>query len=73
MRLKNKVALITGGSTGIGKAITEIFVKEGAKVTIADINKVQGRKTARENKCLYCLFMMIEMFQLMLVIFVYFV
>jgi meso-butanediol dehydrogenase / (S,S)-butanediol dehydrogenase / diacetyl reductase len=53
MRLKNKVALITGGSTGIGKAITEIFVKEGAKVTIADINKVQGRKTARENKCLF--------------------
>ena len=52
MRLNNKVALITGGSTGIGKAITEIFVKEGAKVTIADINKVQGRKTARENKCL---------------------
>ena len=56
MRLNNKVALITGGSTGIGKAITEIFVKEGAKVTIADINKVQGRKTARENKCLLVIY-----------------
>ena len=53
MRLKNKVALITGGSTGIGKAITELFVREGAKVTIADINKIQGQRTASENKCIF--------------------
>lgn len=38
MRLKNKVAIITGGASGFGKGIVEKFVKEGAKVVIADIN-----------------------------------
>ena len=38
MRLKNKVAIITGGASGFGKGIVERFSKEGAKVVIADIN-----------------------------------
>lgn len=39
MRLKDKVAIITGGSTGIGYAITEAYLREGAKVVIASYDK----------------------------------
>ncbi len=38
MRLENKVAIITGGAMGIGKAIAEAYVHEGADVAVADFN-----------------------------------
>jgi len=38
MRLQNKTALITGACSGIGRAIAEMFLKEGANVVFADIN-----------------------------------
>lgn len=38
MRLKNKIAVITGGGSGMGKAMAELFASEGAKVVLGDIS-----------------------------------
>jgi 3-oxoacyl-[acyl-carrier protein] reductase len=46
MQLENKVAIITGGGSGIGIAYCERFLAEGAKVMIADIGEQQARTTA---------------------------
>jgi 3(or 17)beta-hydroxysteroid dehydrogenase len=47
-RVKNKVALVTGGADGIGKAIATLLSHEGANVVIADINETLGQQTAQE-------------------------
>lgn len=44
--LKNKVALITGASSGIGRAVALIWSREGAKVVVSDINAQAGEETA---------------------------
>ena len=45
-RLENKIAIITGGGRGIGKAITHRYLDEGATVIIAELNEQFGKETA---------------------------
>jgi NAD(P)-dependent dehydrogenase (short-subunit alcohol dehydrogenase family) len=46
MRLDGKVALITGGGSGMGKVAAELFATEGASVVLTDVNDEAGRATA---------------------------
>ncbi len=48
--LQNKIAVITGGGSGIGKAVALLFAKQGAHVYIADINEEQASQTIDEIK-----------------------
>ena len=48
MRLEGKIALVTGAASGIGKEIAIVYVREGAKVVIADLNQEGADATAAE-------------------------
>ncbi|AIQ29860.1 MULTISPECIES: SDR family oxidoreductase [Paenibacillus] len=50
MRLQNKVAIVTGAASGMGKAIAALYAKEGAKVVVADIHLEAAETVAGEIK-----------------------
>ena len=56
MKLENKVAIVTGAGSGMGKAIAGLFAKEGAKVIASDINRFfrgySGRNCFFSDGCL---------------------
>jgi 3-oxoacyl-[acyl-carrier protein] reductase len=47
MRLQDKVAIVTGAASGFGRGIAELYVKEGARVVVADINGQGARDVAK--------------------------
>lgn len=52
MRLKDRIAIVTGGGQGIGRAISLVFAKEGAKIIIAEQNKGTAQAVAEEVRAL---------------------
>jgi NAD(P)-dependent dehydrogenase (short-subunit alcohol dehydrogenase family) len=48
--LENKIALVTGGGSGIGAAIADVFGEAGAEVIVADLNRAQAEGTAKRIK-----------------------
>ena len=50
MRLAGKVAIISGAASGMGAATARMFVREGAKVVIADVLESKGRQVADDRR-----------------------
>ena len=50
-KLTNKICIVTGGASGIGRGTCEAFVREGARVVLTDIDEDAGRKAAAEIGC----------------------
>lgn len=48
LRLRNKIAVVTGAGAGFGEGIARAFVREGAKVIVADIDADRGRRVVEE-------------------------
>jgi NAD(P)-dependent dehydrogenase (short-subunit alcohol dehydrogenase family) len=49
-RVNNKVAIVTGGASGLGKSSALLLAKEGAKVVIADLDEDHGREMVFDIK-----------------------
>ena len=47
MHLNGRVAIVTGGASGIGEAIVKCFLREGATVVFIDTNQTQGQTLAK--------------------------
>ncbi|QOS77037.1 SDR family oxidoreductase [Paenibacillus sp. JNUCC31] len=50
MRLQDKVAVVTGAGSGMGKAIATLYAQEGAKVVVSDINEASAQAVAEDIK-----------------------
>jgi len=49
-RVKNKVAIVTGGASGLGKSSAILLAREGAKIVVTDIDEENGKKVAQDIK-----------------------